>query len=74
MDVASLEDENSIGIGSEFTLKLFIDDEEFVSNLEMINRAVSDELSDSYIETINYFASLLYCLNYSTFKRKCQLK
>lgn len=62
MDVASLEDENSIGIGSEFTLKLFIDDEEFVSNLEMINRAVSDELDREYIERISPMGSKIYGL------------
>jgi transcription elongation GreA/GreB family factor len=59
--IATLETDK-IGIGSQFTIKFIIDDEEQEMHLELINRAVSTEYPGEYLERISALGSKVYGL------------
>jgi len=55
-------EDGTIGIGSRFDLVLYTKDGEVKRNVELINRAVGDELVDEYVERISPLGLQLYGL------------
>lgn len=60
--VAILPEDNSIGIGSNFSIMFFGDSETTIRRLELINWAVGDELNDEYIERMSTLGYAVYGL------------
>lgn len=60
--VASLPDNETIGIGSTFSILLFSNNETRSIRVEMINRAVSTELAADYVERMSPLGSKLFGL------------
>jgi len=59
---SSLEDD-TIGIGSTFSLMLFEKDRTVIKRVEMIGKAFGDELTDEYVEKISTLGSTIYGLH-----------
>lgn len=59
---ASPIEDGTIGIGSRFDLVLYTKDGKIERNVELINRAVGDELADEYVERISSLGLKLYGL------------
>lgn len=60
--LATLPADDTIGIGSNFSLLMFDGNETRIKRLEMINRAVSTELDSEYVERISPLGSQVFGL------------
>ena len=60
--VADLPTDDSIGVGTSFSVMFFTDPNVTTKRVEMINQAVGDELADEYVERISPFGSQVYGL------------
>ena len=62
-EVASLIEEDTIGIGSIFSIMLFYKDRTVIKRVELIGKAYGDELNDEYIEKISPLGTSIYGLH-----------